>query len=119
MTVRDFESGGNLPLLLPVTHQAAITTSAESQRLFELIDRLKGRGATLIYVSHRLEEIFRLCESVTVLRDGQHIETSKTAGFSIVSSRACCAPTTRLPRSRGSVKIPVIDVAAAVSGLTR
>ncbi|NLX21912.1 MAG: sugar ABC transporter ATP-binding protein [Phycisphaerae bacterium] len=49
--------------------------SGEAQRLFELIDRLKARGATLIYVSHRLEEIFRLCESVTVLRDGQHIET--------------------------------------------
>ncbi len=49
--------------------------SAEAQRLFELIDRLKARGATLIYVSHRLEEIFRLCDSVTVLRDGQHIET--------------------------------------------
>lgn len=51
-------------------------SAAEAQRLFELIDRLKARGVTMIYVSHRLEEIFRLCDRVTVLRDGQHIETS-------------------------------------------
>lgn len=49
---------------------------AETQRLFELIDRLKSRGATLVYVSHRLEEIFRLCDRITVLRDGRHIETA-------------------------------------------
>ena len=53
--------------------------SAEAERLFELIDRLKARGVTLIYVSHRLEEIFRLCDRVTVLRDGQHIETADIA----------------------------------------
>lgn len=50
--------------------------SAETQRLFELVDRLKQQGITLIYVSHRLEEIFRLCDRITVLRDGQHIETA-------------------------------------------
>lgn len=49
---------------------------AETERLFALIDKLKARGVTLIYVSHRLEEVFRLCDRVTVLRDGQHIETA-------------------------------------------
>ncbi|HOW69166.1 MAG TPA: sugar ABC transporter ATP-binding protein [Phycisphaerae bacterium] len=57
--------------------------TAEVERLFQLVDRLKRRGATLIYVSHRLEEIFRLCDSVTVLRDGQHIETAPVAGMSM------------------------------------
>lgn len=56
-------------------------SSAESQRLFELVDRLKARGVTLIYVSHRLEEIFRLCDRITVLRDGRHIETAETASM--------------------------------------
>src|SRR5262249_12695571 len=47
----------------------------ESEHLFQLLAKLKQRGITVIYVSHRLEEIFRLCDSVTVLRDGQHIAT--------------------------------------------
>jgi ABC-type sugar transport system ATPase subunit len=57
--------------------------AAEAERLFELIARLKTRGATLIYVSHRLEEIFRLCDRVTILRDGQHIETADIAGLTM------------------------------------
>jgi ABC-type sugar transport system ATPase subunit len=47
----------------------------ESEHLFELLGKLKQRGITVIYVSHRLEEIFRLCDAVTVLRDGQHVAT--------------------------------------------
>lgn len=47
----------------------------ESQHLFELLARLKKQGITVIYVSHRLEEIFQLCDQVTVLRDGRHIAT--------------------------------------------
>src|SRR5258707_669160 len=47
----------------------------ESEHLFELLGKLKKRGITVIYVSHRLEEIFRLCDAVTVLRDGRHVIT--------------------------------------------
>jgi ABC-type sugar transport system ATPase subunit len=47
----------------------------EVERLFQLIRRLQQSGATIIYVSHRLEEIFELCQTVTVLRDGRRIET--------------------------------------------
>src|SRR5205809_4362432 len=49
----------------------------ESEHLFELLAKLKQRGITVIYVSHRLEEIFRLCDSVSVLRDGHHVATEK------------------------------------------
>jgi ABC-type sugar transport system ATPase subunit len=49
----------------------------ESEHLFQLLAKLKQRGITVIYVSHRLEEIFRLCDAVTVLRDGQHVATEK------------------------------------------
>jgi len=49
----------------------------ESEHLFKLLDKLKQRGITVIYVSHRLEEIFRLCDAVTVLRDGRHVATEK------------------------------------------
>src|SRR5882762_2913617 len=49
----------------------------ESEHLFQLLGKLKQRAITVIYVSHRLEEIFRLCDSVTVLRDGRHVVTEK------------------------------------------
>lgn len=48
---------------------------AESERLFSLIAHLRERGITLLYVSHRMEEIFRLCDTITVLRDGRHVAT--------------------------------------------
>jgi len=51
----------------------------ESEHLFGLLGKLKQRGITVIYVSHRLEEIFRLCDSVTVLRDGRHVATENIA----------------------------------------
>jgi ABC-type sugar transport system ATPase subunit len=50
---------------------------AESEHLFQLLAHLKERSITVIYVSHRLEEIFRLCDTVTVLRDGRHVTTEK------------------------------------------
>ncbi len=50
----------------------------EVERLFEQIERLKSQGVTTIYISHHLDEIFRLCDHVTVLRDGQHVATTPT-----------------------------------------
>jgi L-arabinose transport system ATP-binding protein len=46
-------------------------SSRESEILFALIGKLKAKGTVILYVSHRLDEIFRLCDSLTVLRDGK------------------------------------------------
>jgi len=54
-------------------------SQAEVHRLYELIDRLKREGVTCIYVSHRMPELFRLCDAVTVLRDGRHVATRPLA----------------------------------------
>ncbi len=54
----------------------------ESEQLFSLMRRLKARGATLIYVSHRMEEIFQLADTLTVLRDGRHVATEPIANLS-------------------------------------
>ena len=50
----------------------------ESERLFELIDELKKAGVSIIYVSHRLPEIFRICDRITVFKDGKYISTDET-----------------------------------------
>jgi ABC-type sugar transport system ATPase subunit len=50
----------------------------EADRLYALMGRLRERGVTCVYVSHRMPEIFRLCDTVTVLRDGAHVATQPT-----------------------------------------
>jgi rhamnose transport system ATP-binding protein len=50
-------------------------TDAEADHLFAVLEKLKARGVTLLYVSHRLPEVFRLCDRITVLRDGAYVET--------------------------------------------
>ncbi|MBN1835008.1 MAG: sugar ABC transporter ATP-binding protein [Spirochaetales bacterium] len=55
-------------------------TEHEVRQLFGLIGKLKQRGITILYVSHKIEEIFEICDYITVFRDGQHIATvEKTA----------------------------------------
>jgi ABC-type sugar transport system ATPase subunit len=56
-------------------------SAAESEHLFALIQRLRQRGITMIYVSHRMEEIFRLCDAISVLRDGRHVATQATSSI--------------------------------------
>ena len=51
----------------------------EVSRLFEIIENLKQRGCGIIYISHRLEEIYSIGERITVLRDGRYVGTSATA----------------------------------------
>ena len=53
---------------------AAITVE-EQQHLFEIVKELKANEVTVIYISHRLEELFEICDRVSVLRDGQYITT--------------------------------------------
>src|SRR5439155_15599099 len=47
----------------------------EAQQLFALMGQLKSRGVTMIYVSHRMPEVFRLCDRISVLRDGKYVGT--------------------------------------------
>jgi len=51
-------------------------TTDETEMLFEIISRLKKENLGIIYISHRLEEIFEICDKVTVLRDGQLVNSS-------------------------------------------
>jgi ABC-type sugar transport system ATPase subunit len=50
-------------------------TEAESARLERTIQRLRERGATILYISHKMDEVFRLADRITVLRDGRHVKT--------------------------------------------
>ena len=47
----------------------------DAQHLFEVLKRLKASGTSILYVSHRLNELFGLADSVTVFRDGKHVSS--------------------------------------------
>ncbi|MGU0161578.1 hypothetical protein ACVXHB_24030 [Escherichia coli] len=51
--------------------------------MFTIIRKLKERGCGIVYISHKMEEIFQLCDEFTVLRDGQWIATEPLAGLTM------------------------------------
>lgn len=53
----------------------------EVETLFRVIENLRGQGIAVLYVSHRMDELYRICDRVTVLRDGRHIHTGDLAGL--------------------------------------
>ena len=57
--------------LLILDEPTAALTLTETERLFDVLRRLRAKGVSIIYVSHRLAEIFALCDRVTVLKDGR------------------------------------------------
>jgi rhamnose transport system ATP-binding protein len=61
--------------ILVLDEPTAALTDAEADHLFAVLEKLRRSGTTLLYVSHRLPEVFRLCDRVTVLRDGSYVGT--------------------------------------------
>lgn len=53
----------------------AVLTNREVEKLFDVIYKLRDSGVCVIYISHRLEEIFRICSRITVLKDGKNVDT--------------------------------------------
>ena len=56
-------------------------TVQETEKLFQILRSLKSQGKSLIYISHRLDEIFSLCDRICVLRDGEHVHSCRTSSI--------------------------------------
>lgn len=61
--------------ILVFDEPTALLANEEAEILFSIIRKLRSEGKGIIYISHRLEEIFTICDSVTVLKDGRHVRT--------------------------------------------
>lgn len=60
--------------VLILDEPTAVLTVKEIQKLFTLLKKLKADGVSIVYISHRLEEIFELCDTITVMKDGAFVD---------------------------------------------
>ncbi len=108
--------------LLILDEPTTCLTDAESAELFTILDRLKAGGLTLVYVSHKLHEVFRLCDRITVLRDGQHVTTRPKAELTprdVVRSMVGRDLETRTRSAQALAALESETPLLAVDGLTR
>ena len=65
----------NNPQIVIMDEPTSAITDKEIEKLFEMIRTLKERGASIIYISHKMDEIFRIADDITVLRDGTMVDS--------------------------------------------
>jgi len=90
----------------------------ETEALFNIVRKLRDQGVAIIYITHRLEEVFVLADRVTVLRDGKYIGTHPVSGVSpqfLISLMVGRALTQLFPKEETSIGAPVLRV----RGLTK
>lgn len=73
-------TANNIDILIMDEPTSALSNS-EVDRLFANIEKLKKRGITIVYISHKMDEIFRIADDITVMRDGRHIKTAPASEF--------------------------------------
>ncbi|MDR2211834.1 MAG: sugar ABC transporter ATP-binding protein [Spirochaetaceae bacterium] len=91
--------------------------SEEAKRLFDTIRSLKSQGVSVIYISHRMEEIFEICDRVSVFRDGRYIDTGEIKDVSkdgLIAKMVGRTVTQAFPK----VDCPIGDTVLKVEGLT-
>jgi ribose transport system ATP-binding protein len=79
----DEASAGQALKVLVMDEPTSSLTSREVTQLFSLIERLTARGVAIVYITHRLDEVFRIGRRVTVLRDGRHVTTRLLSDVSV------------------------------------
>jgi ribose transport system ATP-binding protein len=97
-------------------------TRRDTEHLFDLIDRLKGRGVSIIYISHFLEEVQRVAGRYTVLRDGQTVTTGAVAGTpleSIIEQMVGRSLSDLYPRVPHKIGPPILQVRGLVGKAAR
>jgi rhamnose transport system ATP-binding protein len=104
--------------VLIMDEPSAALTPGDVERLFQVIKKLQASGVAIIYISHRLEEIFGVADRVTVLRDGQSVGSSAVAGVSqdwLITHMVGRSLSRLYPRTLRAPGKPLLEV----SGLTR
>ncbi len=111
--------------ILIMDEPTSALTETETERLFEIIGRLRADGVTILYISHKMDEIFRLADRITVLRDGLHvttvrrIETSPREVTHLLVGREIEETSFDQPRQPGEVVLNVENLSLSWPGHAR
>jgi inositol transport system ATP-binding protein len=104
--------------LIVMDEPTSALSAHEAELLFRIIADLRSRGVAILYISHRLQEVFQLADRITVLRDGRHVSTQPAGELdenrliALMVGRALEPLPARLPPQRG-------EIILEVKGLTR
>lgn len=88
-------------------------TEKEVSHLFKIINKLKEKGCGIVYISHKMEEIFQLCDEITILRDGQWVATQPLKGMTmdqIIGMMVGRELTQRFPEKINQPKEVILEV---------
>ncbi|ACM59264.1 xylose ABC transporter ATP-binding protein [Caldicellulosiruptor bescii] len=99
--------------ILILDEPTAALTESETRQLFRILKDLKNHGVTCIYISHRLEEIFEIADTVTVLRDGKTISTDPISNLTedeIIKRMVGRELTQRYPKVPHKAKRTIMEV---------
>ena len=94
----------------------ATLTPRETDRLLQIIRQLRDAGVTVVFVSHHLQELFEVCDRVTVLRNGRKIDTRSMTGMTtdglvrLMVGRDLLEPLPRAPAATGVPRVPALRV---------
>lgn len=97
-------------------------SNRECERLFQIIAQLKQAGVGIIYISHRLPEIFQLCDRITIMRDGQRVHTTETAATDmdeVISHMLGKSFAEEFPKVDVEIGQPLLEVAGVKGGKVR
>jgi rhamnose transport system ATP-binding protein len=104
--------------VLVMDEPTAALSGVEVERLFAVARSLRDEGRALIFISHRFDEVFDLCDTVTVMRDGEYISTSEVAETTVdalVAAMVGREVSELFPKTPAEIGAPVLEVA----GLSR
>jgi rhamnose transport system ATP-binding protein len=103
--------------VLVLDEPTASLSAHEVARLFAIVRRLRDRGVSVLFVSHRLDEVFELCDRATVFRDGRHVITTRTS--ELTTADLVRHMVGRAVSLFPKLETPVGDVLLEVKGLTK
>ena len=99
--------------LLIMDEPTASIPMAEVSNMFRIVRRLKEKGVSIIYISHRLEELFELCDRVTVFRDGKYVVTRNVADITkkdLIRYMIGRELTEKFPERKANIGEPVLEL---------